>query len=94
MGRDLCELRVYHAVGNFSMGVSSAPEVLKKVKIDPGRYKTAGCDKFDLARLYNSEYKAKDSSTVARKKLRTKRKGHSDKPIEKERHIVQATFSV
>lgn len=78
------ELGVYDAVGNFNMGASSSLEILKKLKIDPGGFTTAGCNKIDQSRLYNSEYKAKDSSILARKKLRSKRKGHNDKMTEKE----------
>ena len=84
VGKDLFELGVYDAVGSFNMGASSSLEVLRKTKIDPGKYTTAGCEKIDQSRLYRSEYKAKDLSKVARKKLRGKRKGHNDKLVEKE----------
>ena len=68
----------------LNMGASSSLEILKKAKMDPGKYTTADCEKIDKSRLYNSEYKAKDLSRLARKKLRSKRKGHNDKLIEKE----------
>lgn len=84
VGRDLFELGVYDAVGSFNMGASSSLEILKKVKIDPGKYTTAGCEKIDISRVYNSEYKAKETSKLARKKLRSKRRGHNDKLTEKE----------
>ena len=52
--------------------------------MDLGNFTTAGCQKIDQSRLYNSEYKAKDWSKLATKKLKSNRKGHNDKLTETE----------
>ena len=90
VGRNLFELWVYDAVGNFNMGASFSLEILRKVQIDLGNDTTAGCGRIDKCRLYNSEYKAKDSSIIARKRLLSKRKEHNDKLVEKEGPIYSA----
>ena len=51
VGKDLFELGVYDAVRSFNMGASSSLAVLRKTKIDPGKYTTAGCEKIDQSRL-------------------------------------------
>ena len=56
----------------------------EKLGMIPGRYTTKGCDSQNRKRLYNAEYKNKDTSKLRRKIIRGKQKGASDKNIEKE----------
>ena len=84
VGKEVFELGVFDAVANFNMGTEAVKQILRKLGIEPGRFTSKHCSDLDNSRIYYAEYQKKESSKLARKKLRSKRKSKDDKNKEKE----------
>ena len=84
VGKDTFELGVYDAAASFNMGATASLEILKQCGFKPGMFTEKHCSEIDKIRLNAAEYRAQDSSKLARKRLRSKKKSYNDKQKEKE----------
>ena len=82
VGKDIFEIGIFDAVLHFNQGYSAIPDVLKEFGLYPGFYTQKWCANMDISRLEAAEYKEKDKSKLARKKLRGKRKSKDETATE------------
>ena len=84
IGKDLLDIGIYDAVIHFNNGAIAYQKVLQAMGIEPGRFTAKHCQELDDSRMKSFQWKEKESSKTARRKLRAKRKSRDDKNKEKE----------
>ena len=84
VGKDIFEIGVFDAVVHFNEGYSAILEVFREIGLSPGFFTQKWCKQMDISRLQAAEYKEKDGSKLARKKLRSKRKSRDETVKESE----------
>eukprot|EP00794_Sanderia_malayensis_P002926 gene2926-3380_t len=84
VGRRVLELGVSCAVINFNNGSSGMMEVYRKLGLVAGKQTADGCKRKDKQRLKHNVVQSSEKAKKRRKKLRSLRKGYTDKEEEEE----------
>ena len=84
VGKDIFEIGVFDAVIHFNEGYSGILEVFREIGLSPGCFTQKWWKQMDISRLRSAEYKEKDGSKLARRKLRSKRKSRDETVKESE----------
>ncbi|XP_028392982.1 uncharacterized protein LOC114517447 [Dendronephthya gigantea] len=84
VGANVLELGVYDAVAHFNIGAEAAVNLLKEVKLKPGKFCVEGLNKINKERVKRANVKAKECSRKKRKILRGQKKRKDEKLKEEE----------